>query len=95
VAVVEAAAAGLPVVAARTPPLEEAVEDGVTGVLVPARAPEPLADAILGLLRDPRRRRALGAAGRRRATERFSLATAARRLEAFYRELLATRRRDG
>ena len=92
VAVVEAAAAGLPVVAARTGPLEEAVEDGVTGVLVPPRDPNALAAALAELLDHPERRRSLGRAGRRRAEERFSLAASARALEALYREVLAEHR---
>lgn len=92
VAVVEASAAGLAVVAANTGPLDEAVEDGVTGVLVPAREPEALAVAIAGLLDDPERRRSLGDAGRRRAAERFSLAASVRALEELYLDLLAERR---
>lgn len=93
VAVVEASAAGLPVVAARTGPLEEAVEDGVTGLLVPPRDAEALAAAAGELLDDPGRRIAMGRAGRRRAAERFSLAASVRALEALYESVLAERRR--
>ncbi|MFP3938681.1 MAG: glycosyltransferase family 4 protein [Thermoanaerobaculia bacterium] len=91
VAVVEASAAGLPVVAARTAPLEEAVEDGVTGLLVPPRDSGALAAAACRLLGDPDRRSAMGRAGRRRAAERFSLAASVERLEGLYREVLAER----
>lgn len=88
VAVVEAAAAGLPVVAARTGPLEEAVEDGVTGVLVPPRNPEALARALGDLLERPEHRRTMGADARRRAEERFSLKASAKKLEALYGQIL-------
>lgn len=90
VAVVEAAAVGLAVVAARTGPLEEAIADGTTGLLVPPRDPEAMAAAVAGLLDDPDRRRAMGRAGRKRAAERFSLAACARALEAVYGDVLAT-----
>lgn len=89
VAVVEASAAGLPVVAARTPPLEEAVEDGITGLLVPPRDSGALAAAACELLDAPNRRSAMGRAGRLRAAERFSLAASVETLEALYREVLA------
>lgn len=93
VAVVEASAAGVPVVAARTGPLEEAIEDGITGVLVSPGDPESLAAAIGRLLDDPERRRSMGGAGRRRTVERFSLASSAEKLARLYRELLAEGRR--
>ena len=63
-AVLEAMAAGLPVVATDVGALAELVRDGVTGALVPARDPEALAGAVTGLLADSDRARALGLAGR-------------------------------
>lgn len=69
---VEAAAAGLPVVAGRAGGATEAVRDGETGVLVDPREPGQVADAITELLRDRARARAMGAAGRRWVTQRFS-----------------------
>src|SRR6266540_1454521 len=50
--VLEAMAVGLPVVGTRTAGLEEQIEDGVTGVLVPPRDSEALAGAVIALLRD-------------------------------------------
>lgn len=69
----EAMAMALPVVATRTGGNPEAVEDGVTGLLVPIEDPAALAEALAGLAADPARRRRLGAAGRARAGERFGL----------------------
>jgi phosphatidyl-myo-inositol dimannoside synthase len=57
---------GLPVVAVRASATPEVVEDGVTGVLVPAGDSEALATALIALLSDGDRRRAMGEAGRRR-----------------------------
>jgi glycosyltransferase involved in cell wall biosynthesis len=68
----EAMACGVPVVASAVGGQIDSVVDGVTGVHVPPRDPEALAGALRGLLGDPGRRAALGAAGRRRAQERFA-----------------------
>ena len=92
IAVLEAGAAGRAVVAARTGPIEELIEDGVNGLLVPPRDPEAMAGAGLELLDDPERRTGMGAAGRRVVAERFSLAASLRGLEAVYEQALAGRR---
>ena len=68
----EAMACGVPVVASAVGGQIDSVVDGVTGLHVPPRDPEALAGALRGLLDDPGRRAALGAAGRRRAQERFA-----------------------
>ena len=65
--ILEAMAAGKAVVATAIGGNDEAVVDGVTGLLVPPADPEALADALRTLLREPERRRRLGEAGRRRA----------------------------
>jgi L-malate glycosyltransferase len=61
-----------PVVATRAGGIPEAVEDGVTGRVVPAGDPQSLAAALLDLLGDAPRREAMGRAGRRRFEERFT-----------------------
>ena len=73
--------AGLPVVATAVGGNAEAVEDGVTGMLVPPDQPEKLAAALLELLNDPDRSRQMGAAGRVRAATLFSEAAMLRGIE--------------
>jgi phosphatidylinositol alpha-1,6-mannosyltransferase len=68
----EAAACGIPVVAGRSGGLPDAVEDGVTGILVDPNDLADCAAAIVALLEDPQRARALGEAGRKRVLERFT-----------------------
>jgi glycosyltransferase involved in cell wall biosynthesis len=70
-AVLEAMLAGLPVVASRVSSLPELVADGETGLLVAADDPEALAAGLTQALAEAE---ALGAAGLRRAQERFSVA---------------------
>jgi len=82
----EAMACGLPLVAARGGALPEVVGDA--GVLVPPRDAGALARAITALLGDAPRRAALGQAARTRIMERFRWESAARRLEAVYREVI-------
>jgi glycosyltransferase involved in cell wall biosynthesis len=85
---IEAMASGLPVVATRVGGIPEVVEHGVTGLLVPPDKPDALAGAIMELLADPGRARQLGAAGRRRAEERFSWDGVTARLRGLYSGLL-------
>lgn len=87
-ATLEAMAAARPVVASRVDGIPESVVDGVTGTLVPPRDPVALADAIHALLNDPAVRETFGQAGRRRASERFSLAAHAAALQSTYDALL-------
>jgi glycosyltransferase involved in cell wall biosynthesis len=83
VSILEAMAAGLPVVATDVGGVAEAVEDGETGLLVPAADSEALARALERLVSDPDLRRRLGAAGRARALRLFD----ATRYRAAYLEL--------
>jgi sugar transferase (PEP-CTERM/EpsH1 system associated) len=89
IALLEAMAAGLPVVATRVGGVPEVVVDGVTGFLVPPRDPQALADAILRLLRDPDLRRRMGEAGHARVAEHFSVEQMVGKTEALYEQLLA------
>jgi glycosyltransferase involved in cell wall biosynthesis len=74
-ALIEAAAAGRPVVATRVGGTPEVVVDGVSGLLVPPRNPAALADAIAILLLDRARARLYGTAARGIARSRFSIDT--------------------
>jgi glycosyltransferase involved in cell wall biosynthesis len=91
----ESMAAGVPVVATRVGGSAEAVVDGETGFLVPARDPRALAGAILALLHDPARARTFGEAGRRRARQRFSLEQMIHETELLYEDLLRSRQASG
>lgn len=86
---VEAMACGVPVVAvAQGGPTELCVQ-GETALLVPPGDPRAIADAVLSLLRDPERCRAMGAAGRERAEKLFDRRQCVRALETLYDEVLA------
>jgi glycosyltransferase involved in cell wall biosynthesis len=88
VAVLEAMASGKAVVASRVGGLAESILDGQTGLLVPPRAPEALADAITRVVREPSLGRELGRKGRARVLEQFTLEQMAVKNENFYYELL-------
>jgi glycosyltransferase involved in cell wall biosynthesis len=89
--ILEAMAAGKPVVATDAGGIPEAVVDGVTGIIVPVGNAGKLADALLALLRDPDRARAMGQAGRKRVLERFTMGRMIEGMERFYERLLAKR----
>ena len=90
---IEAAAAGVPVVATAVGGVPEIVADGESGVLVPAPpSAAPVADGLASLLEDPDRRAAMGTAARRRFEDEFTAAGWALRLRALYEDALAARR---
>ena len=91
--VLEGMGAALPMVVTDVGGNREAVVDGVTGLVVPPREPRALGEAVLALARDPARRAALGAAGRRRVGERFPLDACVARYERLYAALTADDRR--
>jgi glycosyltransferase involved in cell wall biosynthesis len=72
--VLEAMAAGVPVVATAVGGTPEAVVEGVTGHLVPPGDPPRLAECVRGLLGDEARRRSFGERGRQRVAEQFTFA---------------------
>lgn len=95
-AVLEAMAAGLPVVSTRVGGIGEAVLDGTTGYMVPAADPDRLAEALRRTLEAPDRGATLGAAGRARAESEFSVTAMAERYRAHYARRIdgAARARD-
>ena len=89
----EAMAAGRPIVASRVATIPEVVVDGETGLLVPAGDPVALADALAELAHDPERARRLGEAGRQRLRQYFSIEKMVGDTELLYRELVDERAR--
>lgn len=80
VVLLEAMAAGVPVVASRIAGIPELIEDGRSGLLVPPGRADLLADALRSLLVDPGRRAELAAEGRRRVGAEFDVDASAGRL---------------
>lgn len=88
-AIVEAMAAGLPIVATSSEGALEILEDGTTGKLVPVDDHHALAQAVNELLNDPVECSRLGRNAQRAARERYSLKHMASDTERVYREVLA------
>lgn len=85
---VEASAMGVPTVASRLPGLDELVDDGETGLLVPPGDAAALADALGRLLGDEALRRRMGRAGCRAARERYAVGPAMQRVMGIYDRVL-------
>ncbi len=92
-AVLEAMATSLPVVATDVGGNAEAVVDGTTGIIVPAREPEALAHALLAMIDDPVLRRQAGAAGRERVVGAFAPFQVIQAYECLYSELARSKQR--
>lgn len=90
VALLEAMACGLPVVASRVGGIVDAVDDGRTGMLVGPGDAQMLADALAQMSVAAQARLAMGAAARTAAVEHFSMAAMARRTVELYRACLQT-----
>jgi glycosyltransferase involved in cell wall biosynthesis len=85
--IMEAMAAGLPVISTPLGGIPEMVEPGVNGELVPERNPEALSAAIERLIADPDKARSLGSRGREIAREKFSIETSARQLQRLFENI--------
>lgn len=88
-AVLEAMAMGMPIVATRIGGLDEQVEDGVTGVLVPSGDARRLADGLLRLINDPDLQRRMGARGRVMVEQGFSFSSTVLSYQQLYHDLIA------
>jgi len=91
-AVLEAMAAGLPVVAADVDGVPDLVEDGRTGFVFPVDDFERFRDRSRRLIQEEVLRRQMGAAARQRIEERFTLRSAVAAYEDFYEQMLLSNR---
>jgi glycosyltransferase involved in cell wall biosynthesis len=89
ITILEAMAAGKPVVATTAGGIPEVVRDGETGLLVPPGDPDRLAEAVMQLLEGPALAKAMGQAGRKRVTSVFTLEGEAEQTARVYRKVLA------
>jgi glycosyltransferase involved in cell wall biosynthesis len=91
VSLLQASAAGVPIVASAVGGIPEAVADGDTGYLIPPRDAAALAQALKRLLRDPAQASRMGQAGRMRVQTRFSIDAMVEANLSAYRAALAGR----
>jgi len=94
VAILEAMARGLPVVATDVGAIPETIVDRETGLIVPAGDASALASALRTLAQDPGRRRIMGSAGCARWRELYSITASAKRFSELYRRLSGSERRS-
>lgn len=87
-AIVEAMAASLPVVATNVGGNAEAVQDGVSGYIVPSEDPQALAASIMELLAAPIKAKSMGAAGKQRVEEKFTVEAMMKQTTGTYQKLL-------
>ncbi len=88
-ALLEAMAAGKPVVATAVPGNEDVVIDQETGLLVPPRDSRLMASALCAVLADPSRAKRMGALGKLRVKSQFNFAATRRQTEQLYDDLIA------
>jgi glycosyltransferase involved in cell wall biosynthesis len=87
--VMEAMAAGKPMICTAVGGVPELVEDGECGLLVPQRSEKDLADAMRHMLESPEARESMGEASARRAAERFDLRVMTKAYENLYRTAIS------
>lgn len=90
VTIIEALAAGRPVVSTRVGGVPDVVEEGETGFLVRRGDTHAMAERLELLARDPERARAMGEAGRARVLERYAVSRLVDDIDGLYRRLLET-----
>ncbi len=93
-AILEAMAAGKPVIATDVGGNREAVVDGVTGYIVPPGDSDALVSRIRDLIKDPEKRERMGRAGRDRVEQEFTMEKNVKKVERLYRELLHIQDQD-
>jgi glycosyltransferase involved in cell wall biosynthesis len=93
VAGLEAMASGVPLIGTQVGGIPEIIVHGQTGLLVPPMSPEALAEAMVLLLRDPDRRRAMGQAAHQRVLDEFTWDIIAEKTIHVYRTVLSQPKR--
>ena len=88
VSLLQAAAAGVPIIGTRVGGIPEAVTDGVNGLLVPPEDSPAITRAVLRLLGDSALAMRMGSEGRRIAKERFSIEAMVKGNLEVYREMM-------
>jgi len=89
IAVMEAMAASLPVVATSITGMAELIEDGISGLLVPAKNSKRLGNAIISLLENESYRKSLGMAAKSRIGKKFDIRYSARLIGNLFNEILS------
>ncbi|MEG6513896.1 glycosyltransferase family 4 protein [Desulforamulus ruminis] len=90
--ILEAMAAGKPVVATRVGGIPEAIVEGKTGLVVPPRDPEALAIALAGLLGERERMLRMGNCGRKHVTEKFTVQAMVNKTMELYQQLMGEKK---
>ncbi len=91
-AVLESMAASVPMVATAVGGVEEILEDGVTGFVVPPETPTAVAKQVIRLLKEPLLARRIGQAGRRKVEKEFTIERMVDQFHDLYRDCLRARR---
>jgi glycosyltransferase involved in cell wall biosynthesis len=89
-AVLEAMAAGLPVVATTVGGIPDIIQDGITGILVPSEEVNLLSDALIRMILEPDLRLKLAQAGQEYVCQHFTIQETAAKTETVYTELIST-----
>jgi glycosyltransferase involved in cell wall biosynthesis len=93
IVLIEAMSCGLPTIATDYPGVRAVVDDGETGLVVPAHDPAAVGAAIASLADDPAARRRMGSAGREKAEREWAWPRLIDRMDDAYAEAIAARRR--
>jgi len=84
----EAALFGIPSIAAISQPTSDTILNGVTGLTIPPRSPDQLAEAIMTMYGDPLKRKQMGENAKKLAQENFDITKSAQKMLALYRSLV-------
>jgi glycosyltransferase involved in cell wall biosynthesis len=88
VAIIEALASGIPVVATAVGGVPDLIQDGTNGHLVPPRNPQAIANAVLSILSDPSKWAQMRSAARKSVTPRHTVETLTANMARLYKSLV-------